>query len=99
MPADDTPRWWIRDIRPRARMFWDSLDAGTRDEVTRILCECPKPYPNDPNGNRKGHMRGRRFCIWHFRRVCGDKAIFYVLDEVDRAIDFVTAGPHDIYDR
>lgn len=98
MLADDTTGWWIRDIRPRARKLWESLDAETRDEVTRILRECPKPYPNDPNGKRKGHMRGKRFCIWHFRRVCGDQAIFYILDEARKAIDLVSAGAHDTYD-
>ena len=99
MSANGSTRWTIRRIRTPARKFWESLDPQTKTWVTDILCECPKIYPNDPNGKRKGHMKGRKDCIWHLRHVSGDKAIFYALDEAEREIELVDAGSHDMYDR
>jgi hypothetical protein len=91
--------WIIRKVRGPAERFLDSLNSDTRDWVYSVLKTAPKPYPNDPLAKRKGHMKGRRHCIYHLREVDGDKAVFYALDEKARAVDIVHAGSHDSFDR
>jgi hypothetical protein len=100
LPEGNAARYEIRRIAAKARKFLRSLSPAAREEALDILRRSPKPFPDDPEGHRKGHMKGTRECVWHLRNVGGgNRSLFYAIQEDEGTIDLLIGGQHDIYDQ